>query len=30
MATQLDGFLQENVRFDPGCGYEQMTYGSVT
>jgi hypothetical protein len=30
MATPFDGFPQENVRFDPGRGYEQMTYVSVT
>jgi hypothetical protein len=29
MATPLAGFL-ENVRYDLGRGFEQMTYGPVT
>jgi hypothetical protein len=30
MATPSTGFPRENVRYDLGHGYEQITYGPVT
>jgi hypothetical protein len=30
MATPSDVFPQENVMYDLGCEYEQMSYGPVT